>query len=414
MRRILCISHALPYPPSIGGHQRTALLIRALSRHADVDLLFVGKWGPLPADVAEEGRRNHHLIDIAVLPRRGTLPPWNLIRPISPKIVDRLAHAFGTQAVWYRPDTGLTASVQKALAAQKYDLIVTRHLYPAAMSGILHHPPPIPVVVDVDDVDHLVAAENLHPSVPLYKRLAFARQTRQIRDAALPLFARASHLWVAATQDAVDFEPGRWSLLANIPYLDGDSPRQPCPPQRNSQIILMVATMGYAPNSEAVEHFLKYVWPKVRAAAQGATLRMVGSGMDAPRQARWSAIPGVQAVGFVPDLRDEYQQCAFTIVPVQRGGGTKIKAVECFTFGRTCVVTPHSHRGLDEVLKHRQSLWRANTDDEFAQGCIYLLTHPDERDAWAQTGRELVAQHFNFDRFQSSVDQTLSKFGLTS
>ena len=141
---------------------------------------------------------------------------------------------------------------------------------------------------------------------------------------------------------------------------------------------------------------------------------MVGTGMDDARKARWRAIPGVTPVGFAPDLRDEYQRCAFTIVPVQRGGGTKIKAVECFTFGRTCVVTPHSHRGLEDVLKHRQSLWRGNTDEEFAEGCIYLLTHPQERDAWAENGRRLVVENFNFDRFQASVDQTLAKLGLSS
>jgi hypothetical protein len=412
MRRILCISHVLPFPPNIGGNQRTALLVRALSKYAPVDMIFVGKWGPLPRELADEARREHGLIDEVTLHRRGTLPPWNLVRPLSAKIVDRLASAFGTQAVWYRPDERLTGSVQKALAGQKYDLIISRHLYPAAMAGILHQPPGIPVIVDVDDVDHVVAAENLHPSVPLYKRLAFARQTKQIRDAAVPLFAKASHLWVAAAQDAADFDPQRWSLLANIPYPQEGPSRDPCAPSLNGSVILMVASMGYAPNSEAVAHFLGNIWPRVRAAVPGAKLRMIGTGMDASRKAKWSAIPGVEPVGFVEDLRDEYQKCAFTIVPVQRGGGTKIKAVECFTFGRTCVVTPHSHRGLDGVLKHRESLWRGNTDAEFAEGCVYLLTHPQEREAWAETGRRLVTENFNFDHFQASVDQTLGKLGL--
>jgi polysaccharide biosynthesis protein PslH len=413
MRRILCISHVLPFPPNIGGNQRTALLFRALAKYAPIDMIFVGRWGPLPKDLAEEARQNHRLVDEVTLRRPGTRPPWSLVRRFSPKIVDRLASAFGTQAVLYQPDPTLSGAVQKALGAQKYDLIISRHLYPAAMSGILRKPPGIPVIVDVDDVDHIVAAENLHPSVPLYKRMAFSRQTRQIRDAAIPLFGRASHLWVAAEQDTVDFEPGRWSLLANIPYVENGAPRAPCPPQREKPTILMVASMGYAPNSEALGHFLKNVWPQIRAAVPAANLRMVGTGMDPKRIAQWTAIPGVTPVGFVDDLRDEYQRCSFTIVPVQRGGGTKIKAVECFTFGRTCVVTPHSHRGLDHVLKHRESLWRGNTDAEFAEGCAYLLNNPDQRDAWAETGRRLVAENFTFDHFQASVDQTLNKLGLT-
>jgi glycosyltransferase involved in cell wall biosynthesis len=268
------------------------------------------------------------------------------------------------------------------------------------------------VIIDVDDVDHRVAEENGHPSVPWYKRMAFVRQAREIRHAALPLFPKASHLWVAASEDAEEFDPNRCSILPNIPYLKDEAPRVPCPPARDSVSILLVASMGYAPNSEGLEYLLKRVWPTIRKAVGNATLRIVGSGMGDERQARWSAIPGVTALGFAPDLREEYQRAAFCVVPVHRGGGTKIKAIECFTFGRTCVVTTHSYRGIGDVLKHRKSLWRGDTDDQFAEGCIHLLTHPDERDAMAETGRLLVEREFNFAKFQSVVDKTIEKVGL--
>jgi polysaccharide biosynthesis protein PslH len=414
MSRILFITHALPFPPHLGGNQRTALLQRALNKHGQTDLLFVSRYGQLPQEMIEEGRKNHGLVESVALPRRGSLPPWNLIRRISPKIVDRFATAFGTQAVWYRPDAGLSAAVQKALAARQYDVIISRHLYPAAMSGILQHPPGLPVIVDADDVDHIVAEENGHPSVPFYKRVAFSRQTRQIRREALPLFAKATHLWVAAAQDAADLDASRCSLVPNIPYQAEGAARVPCPPARESLDILVVASIGYNPNSEGVEYFLKRVWPAIRREVGGANLRIVGSGVSPARIKRWSSVPGVEVVGFVPDLREEYQRSAFSIVPVQRGGGTKIKAIECFTFGRTCVVTPHSYRGIGEVLKHQQSLWRGENDEHFAEGCIHLLTHPEDRDAWAENGRQLVAREFNFEKLQAAVDQTFAKLGLAS
>jgi polysaccharide biosynthesis protein PslH len=415
MLRILCISHALPYPLSVGGHQRTALILQSLARFGQPDLILVARYGLLPESVYEEGRRDHRLIE-AVPPRTpGSYPPWKFLRPLATKKIDRIAAAFGNQAIRYRPDPFVRASVEKTLAQTKYDLIISRHLYPAAMAGLLDGSSKIPVIIDADDVDYIVANENSHPSVPRLKRIAFALHRRQVRPVTLPLFRAASHIWVPAVQDAADFDPNKWSQLPNIPYpkngSNGDAP-SPCPPAPNSFTLLVVASVGYAPNCEGIDYFLKMIWPGVRAQEPRASLRLVGSGMFPALIEKWRAIPGVQAVGFVEDLRQEYSQAAFCVAPVYRGGGTKVKAMECFSYGRTCVVTAHSHRGIDDLLKHGQSLWRADDDEQFIRGCVHLLHNPAEREKWAENGRKIVENCFNVQRFDSAIEETLRKLGL--
>lgn len=415
MLRILCISHALPYPLTVGGHQRTALILQSLSKFGETDLILLARYGLLPESVYEEGRRDHRLIEAVTPLSAGSHAPWKFLRPISPKMVDRVAAAFGSQAIQYQPDPIVRAAVEKILSQTKYDLIVSRHLYPAAMAGLLGASPKIPVIIDADDVDYIVASENSHPSVPRLKRIAFAMQRRQVRPVTLPLFRSASHIWVPAVQDAQDFDPKKWSQLPNIPYpgngTNGDAPTSYLP-DPGSFTLLVVASVGYAPNSEGIDYFLKKIWPTVRAQEPRASLRIVGSGMFPALIEKWSAIPGVKAVGFVDDLRQEYSRAAFCIVPVYRGGGTKVKAMECFSFGRTCVVTAHSHRGIDDILKHGESLWQADDDEQFARGCVHLLQHPEERAAWAENGRRIVEQNFNIDRFQFAIERTLRKLGL--
>jgi glycosyltransferase involved in cell wall biosynthesis len=415
MLRILCISHALPYPLTVGGHQRTALILQTLSKFGQVDLILIARYGLLPEAVYEEGRRDHGLLE-AVVPRTaGSYAPWKFVRAVSPKTVDRIAAAFGDQAIQYQPDPFVQRAVEKTLGQRKYDLIVSRHLYPAAMAGLLRGPAKIPVIVDADDVDYIVAEEESHPSAPRLKRLAFAIQRRQIRPATLPLFQAASHIWVPVVQDAVDFDPQRWSKLPNIPYpgngSNGNRP-QPLPPDRESSTLLVVASVGYGPNYEGIEYFLHQIWPAVRAQAPQASLRIVGSGMFPALREKWGANPGVKAIGFVDDLGDEYRRAAFCIVPVFRGGGTKVKAMECFSYGRTCVLSAHSHRGLDDVLKHGESLWRADDTEQFARGCVHLLQHPEDRETWAANGRRLVEANFNLDCFQATITGTLHKLGL--
>jgi polysaccharide biosynthesis protein PslH len=411
MIRTLCISHCLPYPASTGGHQRTALLLQALEEYGPTDLIQVSRHGPLPREMFDECREHFNLIASVDPVQRGTYRPWNLVRRLHPRFVDRLANTFGSQAITYQPDPNVRAAVQKAMSKTQYDVIVGRHLYPTAMAGLLEESPGIPVLIDLDDVDHLVARETSHYSIPLIKRMAFAMQRPQIERAVPRALRGASHLWIACQEDGHALERGTWSWLPNIPYAQS-KPIKPCPPAKGSLEILLVATFGYAPNNEALEHFLSRNWPAIRRAVPGATVRIVGTGIRTEQRDRWSAIRGVEVVGFVEDLREEYARCAFAVVPVQRGGGTKIKAIECFAYGRTCVVAPHSHRGIESILRHGESLWLGKDDASFAEGCICLLSRVDARNAMAARGNALVRQHYSLDRFRDAIREGLARFGL--
>ena len=71
-------------------------------------------------------------------------------------------------------------------------------------------------------------------------------------------------------------------------------------------------------------------------------------GHETPQRLRWEAIDGVQPVGYVDDLADEYRRCAFTVAPIFEGAGTKIKVLESLAFGRACLTTPCGARRMDQ------------------------------------------------------------------
>ncbi|MDP9089317.1 MAG: glycosyltransferase family 4 protein [Pseudomonadota bacterium] len=409
--RILCLTHTLPYPATTGGNQRTALLLRALAQHGPTDLIQVCRYGPTAALSLEGCRQRFNLIAAVEPTEPGTYKPWNLIRPLQPVMVDRLARALGDQTIVYRPDPKVMQVVREAMQNNHYDAIVSRYLYPVAMAGLLNQRN-VPVLVDLDDVDHVVARDNTDRSTPLVRRLVYSMQRPQIERAVPPLLNAASHLWVSATDDVPFLGSSNYSVLPNIPYSESDEMIDPCPPTDDSKRILFVGMLSYKPNSEGLEHFISRCWPRIRSVVPDATLRIVGNGLDARTRARWTDLPGIDVAGFVSDLRAEYQRCAFAIVPAQRGGGTKIKAIECFAYGRTCVVTPHSHRGIEGTLRHRESLWRGSDDGEFAEGCAQLLTKADFRHSLAEKGRQLVNENYTVKRFQSVIGAALEGIGL--
>lgn len=412
MLRILCISHCLPHPATSGGNQRTALLLRALAEFGATDLIQVCRHGPVSSALFEYCREKFHLLCAIEPLERGKFGPWRLFRPLHPTLVDRLAQVFGDQAITYRPDPRVREAVIEAMSRRHYDLIVGRLLYPTAMADVLQNSARVPVVIDLDDVDQLVARENIKASTPWFRRLVFSRQRPQIERATPPLLAAAAHLWVSASGDAHTLESARCSVLPNIPYTEAAEMTEPCPPHDDSQELLFVGLLAYTPNVEGVEHFLARCLPQVRRAVPGVTVRIVGAGLKPRIARRWARLPGVNVVGYAADLREEYRRCAFAIVPVLRGGGTKIKAIECFAFGRTCVVTPHGHRGLEALLRHGECLWRADDAAEFADGCVQLLNNPHLRGTLAESGRRLVERTYSFSHFRGIIGETLQGLGL--
>jgi len=92
-------------------------------------------------------------------------------------------------------------------------------------------------------------------------------------------------------------------------------------------------------NVGAVSWLLEEVWPKVRARRPSARLRIAGlicAGIPEPLK----ATPGVELLGFLPDVDDAIAQCGVLVAPYLYGSGLKIKVVEAAAAGKAIVTTP--------------------------------------------------------------------------
>lgn len=275
----------------------------------------------------------------------------------------------------YRPDETVAAAVAHHSREGKYDLVVGRFLRPAANAGVPQLPP---CILDVDDLETQVYASRLESN-----RLGIAERTitgwhlRQMRTIVPPLLRKFDHLWIPAPGDRALIDHPSISVLPNIPFEeDPTNPPAPLSPRPTSKIVLVVATLKFPMNLSGVTRFIEQVWPKVKVAVPDARFRIVGGGMTPELKAKWSAVPGVEPVGYAEDLRDEYRQAAFAVAPIYEGGGTKIKVVEALHNGRVPLVHHHALRGYEHLLKHNESVYVGNDDQGLADGCVTLLNDP--------------------------------------
>lgn len=114
------------------------------------------------------------------------------------------------------------------------------------------------------------------------------------------------------------------------------------PAERDGRsIVLLVGNYRNAGNRQAAEVLLEEIRPAVLREMPETLFRCVGKHFPAEL-----AVDGVEAPGFVEDLRGEYRRASVVAAPVLMGGGIKIKVIEALACGRPIVATEKAFEGI--------------------------------------------------------------------
>lgn len=407
-KRFLFLTHGRLRSTVTGGDQRTNLLHRALQTCGTVETLLLERYGSLPADEIEIYKNEFGVVGVISLLKPTNFWPWQFVRRLTRGRLDLLARALEDRSRYYTPNIRAAAWLAHRLKHHRYDAIIGRGLPAAAMTGAFNYQP---VLVDADDLEAQVMRANLTaPNTSVLRQAVFRRHLRTLERMTQHCYARCAHVWVAAETDRDEVGYNRSSLLPNIPFVSpNELPTPPVDSNRSCQVVLIVASLAHRPNIEGIDWFVARIWPRIYKAYPQAALRVVGSSMNEKQRKRLKRAPGVQPVGFVADLKQEYAQCAFTVCPVFIGGGSKIKVIESLSNRRTSVISPHSQRGYEKLLVHLDSLWVADNEDQFLAGCLRLLGDTELRNKLAKRGQNLVAEGLSFKHIQLSVSDAIEK-----
>ena len=157
------------------------------------------------------------------------------------------------------------------------------------------------------------------------------------------------------------------------------------------------------PNRTALAFLLQQVWPLVRSRLPSATLAIVGTVCQAigeygePDGLRSQ---GVEALGQVASLEEQYARAAVCVVPLLVGSGIKIKLVEALGYGKAIVSTSVGIQGLEAWAQ--ASVLVADTAEDFARGMNELLQDEEERRAAEFAALQLAETHFGLHRHLDS------------
>lgn len=166
------------------------------------------------------------------------------------------------------------------------------------------------------------------------------------------------------------------------------------PPERDRDVVFC-GSMDWMANQEAVSFFMDKIWDEVIDRVPDARMTIVGRAPpDSLVQEAKRRDLNWQFTGFVDDVRSHMQGAAVSVIPLNVGGGTRLKAYEAMAMGIPIVSTSIGMEGLP-VEPGRHYLCADNPAD-FAAAVVGLLNDADARSRMAEEARVFVGQNFSY------------------
>jgi len=167
--------------------------------------------------------------------------------------------------------------------------------------------------------------------------------------------------------------------------------------------LVFTGSQTYAPNREAVLHFAREIYPRlITRYSLSANPHLLVTGRLNGDESTFSC---VSYSGFLPDMRPVWSSAEIAIVPLLRGGGTRIKILEAWASGVPVVSTSVGAAGLDAL--HGEHLLIADTPDDFARAIALLLNEPARAAALAENARRFVEMRYDWSVIGGKMDDLL-------
>jgi glycosyltransferase involved in cell wall biosynthesis len=298
----------------------------------------------------------------------------------------------------------IARSLREHLLQKSYDVILCDFLLTA---GVIPWDLPGIKVLFTHNIEariwrrHFQVARN-----PLWK-LACYREFRTMENMERRYLRLADHVLAVSEADRADFsaviDDGKISVVQT--GVDSEY-YQPIPGLEEPNNLVFTGSMDWMPNEDGIIHFIKEILPLIRKEISAAKLWVVGRRPSEKLQRVAEHSPGVTVTGRVEDIRPFMAKASVYVVPLQVGGGTRLKIFEAMGMGKAIVSTTIGAEGLP-VMPGRDIILADRTED-FAREVIALLRDATRRRELGSSARWLVEENYTWKAVGEKLGENLT------
>jgi polysaccharide biosynthesis protein PslH len=183
-----------------------------------------------------------------------------------------------------------------------------------------------------------------------------------------------------------------------LPNVQPDVPAFPLAPPDPELRLLFVGALSFPPNLDALLYFARDILPEIRRQTERTVFLCIAgqtrqSKISHLKQALQSSRCEFQFTGYVQNLAPIYEQADLCIAPIRAGGGTRMKIIQAFTYGRPVVSTSFGAEGLE--VEDGRELLLADHAQAFASACLRIKDEPGLANRLAMNARRRFEQSYS-------------------
>ena len=184
------------------------------------------------------------------------------------------------------------------------------------------------------------------------------------------------------------------------------------PPQRDRDIVF-IGSMDWMANQEGVSYFMDQVWAGIVGRVPDARMTVIGRAPpDSLVQSAKQRGLNWHFTGFVDDVRPQMHGAAVCVIPLNVGGGTRLKAYEAMAMGSPIVSTSIGMEGLPAEPGEHYLL--ADDPTTSAEAVCSLLEDAGLRSKLSREARTFVEQNASYvvaaRAFEEACDLAIARY----
>ncbi|MEX0604298.1 MAG: glycosyltransferase family 4 protein [Marinobacter sp.] len=412
--KLLWLSHLIPYPPKGGVLQRTYNMLREVSKYHEVTLVAFNQAGFLSASLPDQADplefAKQELLTSVESIHVLTIPEDTIFGGRYLTALKALVCGRSYNMEWLR-SAEARETIVNLLAEKSFDVV---HIDTVSLCVYFDLFEGLPIALNHHNFESAMLESRAKTEQSLIKSLYYSYEASRLLKSEIQ-HCRKSHLNVTCSDDDAEamkatIGGGEFLSVPNGVDISYFFPNRSFMVSEKSLVI--VGGLSWYPNREAVEYFIREIWPLIKARIPGMSVDIIGRGPTQEMLKLAESDELFRVHGFVDDVRDYLWRARFYLCPIRTGGGTKLKILDALASGCCIIADSFACKGID--VQNGVHVMYAQTPESYVGAILKLLDHPEEEARLREAGPELIRDRYSYsgigERYAESLDQLTIHF----